>query len=62
MRCGKESGHSSGERRPHTRPKPSGLLDGKRVLVRPAGRKTIMGLEIEVIERGKEETWGLVLL
>ncbi|GJZ50780.1 hypothetical protein Tco_0605295 [Tanacetum coccineum] len=29
---------------------------------RPAGRKTRMGLEIEVIEGGKEETWGPVLL
>ncbi|GJV67645.1 reverse transcriptase domain-containing protein [Tanacetum coccineum] len=37
-----------------TRPKPSGLLDGKRVLVRLVGRKTKMGLEIEVIEGGKE--------
>ncbi|GJY45220.1 reverse transcriptase domain-containing protein [Tanacetum coccineum] len=48
-----ESGHSLGERQPQTRPKPSGLLDGKRVLVRPAGRKTKMGLETEVTEVGE---------
>ncbi|GJY68323.1 hypothetical protein Tco_0471305 [Tanacetum coccineum] len=43
-------------------PKSSDLLSGKRVLVKLVSRKTRMGLEIEVIEGGKEETWGLVLL
>ncbi|GJZ02607.1 hypothetical protein Tco_0520568 [Tanacetum coccineum] len=61
MRCGRESGHSSGGRQPQTRPKPSGLLDGKRVLVRPVGRKTKMSLETEVIEGEKVETWGPML-
>ncbi|GJW75039.1 hypothetical protein Tco_0134409 [Tanacetum coccineum] len=52
---------SSEERQLQTQPKPSDLFDGKRVLARPADRNTKMGLETEVIERGKEETWGAVL-
>ncbi|GJX05555.1 hypothetical protein Tco_0191471 [Tanacetum coccineum] len=48
-------------RQPRTRLKASGLLDGKRVLVRPVGRKTKMGLETEVIKGEKVETWGPVL-
>ncbi|GJW79548.1 reverse transcriptase domain-containing protein [Tanacetum coccineum] len=58
MRCGRESGHSSGGRQPHIRPKPSGLLDGKRVLVKSVGRKTKMGLETEVIEGGEGRNIG----
>ncbi|GJT46828.1 reverse transcriptase domain-containing protein [Tanacetum coccineum] len=53
---------SSGEKRPQTQLKPSDLLGGKRVLAKLAGWKAIMGVEIGVIEGGKEETWGPVLL
>nr|GEU75209.1 reverse transcriptase domain-containing protein [Tanacetum cinerariifolium] len=58
MRCGKESRLSSGERRLPTPPKSLDLLGGKRVLVKPAGQRTRMGPEIEVIEEEKEEAWG----
>ncbi|GJR17119.1 hypothetical protein Tco_0965646 [Tanacetum coccineum] len=44
-----------------TQPKPSDLLDVKRIPARPVGRNTKIGLETEVIEGGKEETWGSVL-
>ncbi|GKG64275.1 hypothetical protein Tco_0651376, partial [Tanacetum coccineum] len=53
MRCRRESGPSSGERQLQTQPKTSDLLGGKRVLVRPAGQKTRIGLEIEAIEGRK---------
>ncbi|GKC46198.1 reverse transcriptase domain-containing protein, partial [Tanacetum coccineum] len=49
MRCKRESRPSSEERRLQIQPKSSDLLGGKRVLVRPAGQKTRMGLEIEEI-------------
>ncbi|GJU57693.1 hypothetical protein Tco_1235459 [Tanacetum coccineum] len=49
IRCEKELGISSGERRMSTPPKSSDLLIGKRVLVMLAGRKTRMGLETEEI-------------
>ncbi|GJZ10268.1 reverse transcriptase domain-containing protein [Tanacetum coccineum] len=48
---------SSEEKWLQTQLKPSDLLGGKRVLAKLAV-EAIMGLEIEVIERGKEETWG----
>nr|GEV11415.1 reverse transcriptase domain-containing protein [Tanacetum cinerariifolium] len=53
IRCGRESRLSSKERRLQTPPKSSDRLSGKRTLVKLVGRRTIMGLEIEVIERGQ---------
>ncbi|GKE51443.1 hypothetical protein Tco_1486599 [Tanacetum coccineum] len=55
MRCEKELGISSGERRMSTPPKSSDLLIGKKVLVMLAGRKTRMGLVIEVIEGARKK-------
>ncbi|GJS72989.1 hypothetical protein Tco_0705830 [Tanacetum coccineum] len=54
-------GLSSREKWLQTQLKPSDLFGRKRVLAKLVGRKARMGLEIWVIEEGKEETWGPVL-
>ncbi|GKB89493.1 reverse transcriptase domain-containing protein [Tanacetum coccineum] len=55
LRISVESGIALGERWLPTPPKSSDLLSRKRVLVKLAGRKTKMGLEIEVTEGVKNE-------
>ncbi|GKB60508.1 reverse transcriptase domain-containing protein [Tanacetum coccineum] len=51
-------GLSLGEKRLQTQLKPLDLLGGKRVLVKLAGRKAKMGLEIGVIEWGEGRNMG----